>query len=252
VQFVGYESSGPDADAALLVADDGDVERVPLAPGTDLAYTLGERRCAGVLTDDGHLDCGRDDAPYCAQHASTWVCAKCTGTCLKAEMDCLEPHAVYLAAFAPDTVKVGVTREWRLATRLREQGADRAAHLRTVENGRIAREQEAAITTEFTDRVRVPTKVRGLHRRVDDAVWADALAGFDPVATYDLDYGFSLDRQPVPATVATGTVVGVQGRVCCLERAGTTYAVDLRDLVGHEVTAEADGDALQSSFDAFA
>ena len=37
----------------LLLAGGGPVERVPLAAGTQLAYTLGERRCAGALTAEG-------------------------------------------------------------------------------------------------------------------------------------------------------------------------------------------------------
>lgn len=253
MQFVGYRPSRPGDDAALRLASDGDLTRLILEPGTDLAYALGERRCAGTITDDRHVACANADAPYCRTHTSTWVCAKCTGECLKDEMDCHEAHAVYLAGFAPDTVKVGVTREWRLETRLREQGADVAAHLRTVENGRIAREIEADIASEhgIPDRVRVPTKVAGLHEAMDEAVWRDALADFDPVEVLELDYGFDLDSQPVSEVLATGTVRGVQGRVCCLERAGTTYAVDLRDLVGHEARAEASGRDLQASLGAF-
>ncbi|WP_435097430.1 DUF2797 domain-containing protein [Halarchaeum sp. P4] len=251
MQFVGYRPSRPDDAAALLVASEGTVERVPLEPGVELAYTLGERRCAGTVTDDGHVACQNEKAPYCLSHTSTWVCAKCTGDCLKDEMDCHESHAVYLAGFAPDTVKVGVTREWRLLTRLREQGADVAAHLQTVENGRIAREIEADIANEIPDRVRVPTKVAGLHESMDETVWADALADFDPIETFALDYGFDVESQPVPEVVATGTVRGVKGRVCCLERAGTTYAVDLRDLVGYEASEGASGRDLQASLGAF-
>nr|WP_245188659.1 DUF2797 domain-containing protein [Halarchaeum rubridurum] len=235
-----------------MLADDGAVTRVALDPGRDLAYALGERRCAGTVTDDGHVACANADAPYCPQHTSTWVCAKCRGDCLKAEMDCHEAHALYLAGFAPDVVKVGVTRAWRLETRLREQGADRAAHLDTVENGRIAREREAGLAGRFPDRVRVPTKVDGLAAAMDEGAWRDALADFDPLDTYAFDYGLALDSRPVPEVLASGTVVGARGRVLCLERAGTVYAVDLRDLVGHEVREEDEERDLQASLGAFA
>ncbi|WP_049934104.1 DUF2797 domain-containing protein, partial [Halarchaeum acidiphilum] len=239
MQFVGYRPRDQNGPAALLLAEDGDVTRVTLDAGATLAYALGERRCAGTITEDGHVACANADAPYCPQHTSTWVCAKCRGECLKDEMDCHEAHALYLAAFAPDTVKVGVTREWRLETRLREQGADAAAHVDTFENGRIAREREADLAARFPDRVRVPAKIAGLAENVDEAAWRDALDGFDPIDTYAFDYGLALDSRPVPEVLAAGPIVGAKGRVLCLEREGTVYAVDLRDLVGFEVTAGA-------------
>ncbi len=251
MQVVGYETATDDGSAALVVADAGQVRRVALEPGTGLAYTLGERRCAGVHDGDDHLACDAPAAPYCEEHTSTWVCARCTGTCLKDEMDCYDEHAVYLAAFAPDTFKVGVTKLWRLDTRLREQGADRAAHVRTVENGRIAREIEAGIAKDVGDRVRVPEKIRGLHRAVDDDAWRDLLSGFAVEDTYAFDYGLDLDHRPVADTTATGTVVGTKGRVLVLDSGGTTYAVDLRDLVGHELQSGASDRDRQSSLGAF-
>lgn len=227
------------------------VEFVELESGAEIAYTLGERRCAGVVTDDGHRTCDADAAPHCPQHTDTWVCARCTGTCLKDEMDCYDEHAVYLAAFAPDTFKVGVTRLWRLETRLREQGADRAAHVRTVENGQVAREIEAGIAEEISDRVRVPTKLAGLAESVDRDAWTALLADFDAVDTFEFDYGLALDARPVAETIATGTVRGVKGRLLVLEHGGSTYAVDLRDLVGYEIEAEQTDRDLQSSLAAF-
>jgi len=251
VQIVGYETERGDRQPALLVAEDGRVRREPLRAGERLAYSLGDRRCAGALDGTAHHPCDRERAPYCEAHTSTWVCARCTGSCLKDEMDCYEDHAVYLAAFAPATFKVGVTRERRLRTRLREQGADRAAHLRTVSNGRIARQIEARIAEEYTDRVRVPDKIAGLHRTVDDSAWSATLAEFDHEETFAFDYGLDLDSGAVPETLATGTVVGVQGRVLVLARGGTTYAVDMRGLVGHAVRPEAGDRERQSSLGAF-
>jgi hypothetical protein len=251
VQIVGYETERDQRRPAILVADETTVDRESLEPGRDLGYSLGRRRCAGSLDGSTHYECDREATPYCDQHSSTWVCARCTGSCLKDEMDCYDDHAIYLAAFAPATFKVGVTKEWRLGTRLREQGADRAAHLRTVENGRIAREIESQMAEEFTDRVRVPVKVSGIHRNVDESAWDETLAEFDPVETFDFDYGLDLDAAPVPETVLTGDVVGVQGRVLVVERGGTTYAVDLRDLVGYEISEEETERELQSSLGAF-
>jgi hypothetical protein len=253
VQIVGYDTG----DGGLLVSDgkvDGaDVEYVALDPGTDLTYRLDDRHCAGVVTDEGHRPCDADEAPHCPAHTSTWVCARCTGTCLKDEMDCFDDHAIYLAAFAPNTFKVGVTKEWRLETRLREQGADRGAHVRTVENGRIAREIEAQLASEtgIPDRVRVPAKRAGLGRSVDEAAWRTLLDDFSPVETFDFDYGLDLSERPVAETIATGRVRGTKGRLLVLDHAGSTYAVDLRDLVGYEVIEGGTDRRLQSSLGAF-
>jgi len=254
VQVVDYE---PSPDPTLLVSDGDSVERHDLTSGTNLAFTLGERSCAGrVLSDDDtprHVPCPNDaaSAPHCENCSETWVCARCTGTCLKDEMDCHKPHAVYLAAFAADVVKVGVTREWRLKQRWREQGADRGAHLRTVEDGRIARKIEAEIAEEIPDRVGMPAKRSGLHRSVDEAVWNAHLADFDPIDRVDIDYGLALEDRPIPATAATGTVRGVKGRVLVLDRGGTAYAVDLRNLVGHELHTGASDRPRQASLGTF-
>ncbi len=247
MQVVGYDRLEP----ALLVASDGDLRREPLERGAELRYTLGRRRCAGALDGDRHRACDRPTAPYCEAHDTTWVCARCTGTCLKDEMDCHQEHAVYLAAFAPDVHKVGVTRRERLVDRLREQGADRGAHLRTVANGRIAREIEADLAAEFPDRVRAATKVAGLGRPVDEAAWERALAGFDVLDTFDHDHDLDVGGSPVPETVATGRVRGTKGRLLVLERASTPYAVDMRDLLGYELEAGASERDRQSSLGAF-
>jgi hypothetical protein len=271
VQIVGYDT----ASATLLLSrgsddhdrdrDDSDpahaertVESVALEPGTELAWTLGDRHCAGTLVNAdgrGHLACDASGAPYCPEHTSTWVCARCTGTCLKDEMDCYDDHAVYLAAFAPDAFKVGVTKLWRLETRLREQGADRGAHLYTVANGRLARELEAEIAagseSGLSDFVRVDTKRAGLGARVDDEAWAALLDGFEVRDQYEFDYGLGLTGRPVAETIATGTVRGTKGRLLVLDHARSSYAVDLRDLVGYELVEGGTERELQSSLGAF-
>ncbi|WP_096388865.1 DUF2797 domain-containing protein [Halopenitus persicus] len=259
MQIVGYEtgvgSGGDPGPAGLLVADgDGAVDRMDLSPGRELVYDLGDRHCAGTIHDDAHIACAEPATPYCASHRDVWVCARCTGTCLKDEMDCHDPHAVYLAAFAPDRFKVGVTRLWRLETRLREQGADRGAHVRTVENGCIAREIEAGLAADvdhLVDRVRIPTKRSGLAATVDADAWERLLDRFDVTDRFAFEYGLDLSDRPVAETMLTGRVIGTKGRLLVLERAGSTYAVDLRDLVGYEVAERRSTRDLQASLGAF-
>ncbi len=253
MQIVGYETApvGEEDSPALLLAADGELTRITLKPGTELQYSLGDRRCAGTTENGEHFPCSNEKAPYCDQHTSRWACARCTGDCSMPLETCHEEHAIYLAAFAPDTFKVGVTRSWRLETRLREQGADRAAHLRTVANGRVARRIEAEIAADIGDRVRVPTKIHGLHESVDTEEWEQLCADYEPIEQFSFEYGFSLSERPMAETIASGTVRGIQGRVLVLDHAGSTYAVNMRDLVGYEVTEGGTDRALQSSFAAF-
>ena len=250
MQVVGYQSR-VESPAALRIAEEGVVRAERLEPGTELAYTLGERHCAGTVDGDTHLACANVAAPYCPDHTDRWPCARCTGDCTKPIDACDQEHAIYLAAFAPDVVKVGVTRSWRLERRLREQGADRAAHLRTVTDGRIARQIEADIATDLGDRVRVPTKVAGFAEPVDQGFWDALLAEYEPLETFAFDYGLDLSERPLAETLATGTVRGTKGRVAVLDNNGSTYAVDLRDLVGYELTDSGTDRDLQSSLGAF-
>jgi hypothetical protein len=143
-----------------------------------------------------------------------------------------------------------VTRSWRLRQRLREQGADRGAHVHTVSDGRIARRLEADIAASVGDQVRIEQKVAGLHLAVEEGAWERLLDGHEVIERLDFDYGLGLASQPVPATSLAGRVRGTKGRLLVLDRGATTYAVDLRDLVGHAIAPGADGDR-QSSLAAF-
>jgi hypothetical protein len=254
VQIVGYDTGvGRAGTAALLVSRSGAVEREPLPVGRELAYALGERRCAGAVDGGEHVPCDSPTAPYCESHDSTWICARCSGTCLKAEMDCHREHVVYLAAFAPATFKVGVTGRPDPTVRLREQGADRGAIVRRVENGRIAREIESEIarSTPVPDLVRVSEKITGIGQSVDAAPWKRLLAGFEVERTHEFEYGIDLEAAPIPETLAAGTVFGTKGRVLLLRRDGEVFAVDMRSLVGHELRDGTDSRRLQSSLGSF-
>ena len=250
MQVIGYETAVQDTGPALVLGDGGQVDRVRLTPGTELTFGLGTRHCAGVLEGDRHEYCGNDEAPYCRQHTEYWPCAVCRGNCAKPLPNCDRPHVVYLAAFAPAVFKVGVTKPTRLFDRFREQGADRAAVIESHPDGRAARQREAAIASTVGDRVAVAQKRLGMHRQVDDDAWQRLLGEFDPAATYSFDYGIDLERAPVEETTAYGVVRGTKGRLLVLTAADTTYGVDLRALVGYELTAEATG-SRQSSLDAY-
>lgn len=253
VETVTEEGTGDEfaTSATLLVATADTVERVPLESDRSLDYRLGSRHCAGSLDGDDHDPCDEPTAPYCPEHTDRWPCARCTGTCDLPLPNCREEHAVYLAGFRPATFKVGVTKSWRLERRLREQGADRGAHLRTVADGRIARQIEGDIAVDVGDSVRVSAKIRGFHESFERGAWEDLLADYDHLATYTFEYGLELSERPMQETLASGSVRGTKGRVLVLENGGSTYAVDLRDLVGYEVESGGSDRNLQASLGAW-
>lgn len=232
---------------ALLVAEDGNVDRIPLSPGENLSFTLGDRYCAGVYTGDAHEPCHRTETPRCPEHTDTWRCARCTGECELPLSSCKEVHAVYLAAFAPRTFKIGVTRLTRLFARLFEQGADRGAHVFTVSNGRTARQIEQEHASRIPDRISIQEKLPSLDASVDLDAWRSLLTDFTVLDTFEFDYGLSLDTQPLRETLATGTVRGVKGRLLVLDQRRNSYAVDARDLIGYELIPVATDRELQSS-----
>jgi len=238
VQIVGYETAIRETGPALVLADDGELTRQSLVSGTTLSYRLGERHCAGRIIAGEHTRCTASAVPYCDHHTDRWPCARCRGQCSKPLANCEKPHALYLAAFAPDVIKVGVTKISRLHDRLREQGADRAAYLEPFADGRLARRREATLAERLSDRVRTATKLSGLHRTVNETVWRRHLDRFDPIDTYRFDYGLDLEHAPIPDTRADGRVRGTKGRVLLLAVGDTTYGVDLRALVGYEVQSD--------------
>lgn len=250
MQIVGYETAVRDTGPALLLGEGGMLNRISLRPGTELSYGLGRRHCAGAIREDSHEYCGEEAAPYCRTHTEYWPCAVCRGTCTKPLPNCDRPHIVYLAAFAPAVFKVGVTKPTRLFDRFREQGADRAAVIESHPDGRTARSREADIASTVVDRVSVEQKRSGLHRQVDTDAWNALLREFDPAATYSFEYGITLTQAPVGETTARGRVQGTKGRLLVLADGGTQYGVDLQELVGYELTEQADT-ARQTSLTAY-
>jgi hypothetical protein len=81
-----------------------------------------------------------------------------------------EPHVVYLAAFGPGRVKVGVAIERRARLRFLEQGAHLGAVIARCPDGFAARRMERALCElGLIDRVRAASKIRGLYPLLTDA-----------------------------------------------------------------------------------
>lgn len=260
MQIVGYDASNPTTNppepAVVYLADTaGSIELLELSPGTTLSYSLETRHCAGSIEEDGvHTRCENPAAPYCTQHETVWQCAICRGDCSKPLPACDEPHAIYLAAFAPDIFKVGVTREWRLVERLTEQGADRGVLLNTVSDGRIARqrERELSSTTDLIERVRADRKREGFAADVDESAWSSVVEQFSTHRQFTFDYGVSAQHEPLSDVLLHGDVQATKGRFILLDVDGTEYAVDMKNLLGWELQQAEPDTVHQSSFGTFA
>ena len=248
MQIIGYESGleGLEYDIvnglenepeppSILIGDKNEVKKIHLVKGEKIDYSLKNRHCAGRISEGIHEYCGNEKSPYCENHISNWVCARCTGNCDLPIANCKETHAVYIAAFSPSIFKVGVTRMPRLITRLREQGARKAAHIETVSNGRTARQIERRIASGMKDRVIAKEKLNGLGQNVNGQKWELTMSEFKPAKIFDFSYGFKLDYPPIPAKILSGEIVGVDGRFLVLKISKDNYAVDLRAITGYEI-----------------
>jgi len=223
----------------------------------ELCFTFHGRGCAGAFVDGKYVHCDSNSAPYCERCELIDYCTICRGECLKIQKDCLQEHTVYLAFFAPDIVKVGVTRSNRLNDRLREQGADRGAVLATFPDGERARQEEQYISQNIPSIVSTESKLAGLNRKPNLRLWQKVIKSFGVSSDIALDYFTEpLWMSPLPlkahtGTTITGEVVGLKGPVMVLEKFNTLYAINCHSLLGYDVSFVPGPFNLQASLRAF-
>ncbi len=183
--------------------DDPPLRRFPIEPGLVILFRLRERRrlCIGYRDrttlkrlpcpqhgeDLGSVERGPDYArvfqcstcaelegvPEWLRHEAMprWVGLETPSQAALEQAPYLsEPHIVYLAAFGPGRVKVGVAIERRARLRFLEQGAHLGAIIARCPDGFAARRMERALCDlGLIDRVRAATKIRGLYPLLSDA-----------------------------------------------------------------------------------
>jgi len=140
-------------------AADGGIVSLLYSEGDEIALAAdGPRRCIGATPpgEPHRLPCPTnttlekgEQCDTCAGESHLLACMLCTGERCGNPLRrkrCIEPdnHAVYLAAWAPGVVKVGVARWERRLARLSEQGA-REALIVGRADGKEARRLEAQI-----------------------------------------------------------------------------------------------------------
>jgi len=210
-----------------------------LLPLTDhLSLGLGRRTCVGKWQGDVYYYCDSESVPVCGSCQEFNACAICTGTCLKDEKTCLEEHAVYIAMFRPDILKIGVTKACRLDDRLREQGADVAATVEYVSDGELARRRERELQKRYGIKgtVRHAQKIQ-VDTELDWAAWDALKAKLGIHEETKLSY-FDVPLWMRPLQVKhmlMGRVIGVKGRLVVLEKDATLYGFDLNNVLGAEV-----------------
>lgn len=136
---------------------DGKTERGDvLGQELSLAFDFSAKYCTGWVDFDNHSSqvCP-DSATVDSKYENCLKCRDRTGfnpafyyaDSVSAQQEKInqQPHFVYLAYFAPEVIKVGISQEERGIRRLLEQGARLALKLETFSSALIARQYEAKI-----------------------------------------------------------------------------------------------------------
>ena len=156
--LLSYASFNADNKPFVECQVDGKIERHELF-GQDLSlefdfsvkYCTGwvdfENRCSQICPDHATVDGKYENCLKCRDKTGfnpAFYNASSVST--QQEKINQNPHFVYLAYFAPNVIKVGISQEERGIRRLLEQGARLAVKLETFSSALIARQYEAKIS----------------------------------------------------------------------------------------------------------
>ena len=278
------EDPGTRPASALVVGP----ARWPVARGTAVAITAavrpgvpGERRCVGYHPPEGGPPCPcpewRAVAP--GSRAQCDACARREGRLEVVASDGSRPptgplasylrsaHEVYLAAFAPDLIKVGVAGPGRTELRVLEQGAPAGLVIGRAADGMAARRLEHALG-QVGARERVPASIKlrllypppdaaALHARLAAALervvaalpggWPDDVERLDPPRPLDNTRALgldALDAAPLPAPGppaggVRGQIVAAAGPLLVVRQAQATLWGDTAPLAleAHDLRA---------------
>ncbi|MFC2143080.1 DUF2797 domain-containing protein [Candidatus Aenigmatarchaeota archaeon] len=153
----------------FIIRDDGKLTKLDLL-NNDISFKLGKKRCIGYYKSGKYRPCPDNveiesgwSCNDCVKKDDFFMCVKCDGSgCIneKQRKSCKKnKYFIYLASF-DSILKVGISYEFRLLERFVEQGADMAAKIAVVKDGKEARQIEQRIKKylNITDRVRGESK----------------------------------------------------------------------------------------------
>jgi hypothetical protein len=246
MRIIGYSS----VDKVLQTAPD--LDEIDIS--SEISLILKRRGCAGRWEDERYLPCNSEEAPYCAGCGGPPdPCVMCRGECLRTDITCDVEHSVYLAIFAPDLVKVGVSKTHRLETRLREQGADIGLEIARYPDGRLARQRERMLAATYPDRVTFEKKLAGVSQVVNGETVRMIYGRFEAERVLRFEY-FRERPWMTPILLGihenmaiSGRVLGVKGQALVIEKGNSLYAVNLDSLVGYDVETGKGSVNLQTS-----
>lgn len=208
----------------------------------EIALVLKKRGCAGTWEKDRYVACDSLDAPYCSKHSGAPdPCVACRGICLKQKRACTSEHSVYFAVFAPDIIKVGVSKTYRLEKRLHEQGADMGFEIARYPDGELARRRERDLASIYPDRLTFEDKLKGIAGKVNVEILQEIYRSYEASRVLNFKY---FDRslwmqpivlEPVEGMAISGRVMGVKGQAMVLEKGNSIYAINLDGLIGYDI-----------------
>lgn len=156
--LLSYASFNADNKPFVECQVDGKIERHELF-GQDLSlefdfsvkYCTGwvdfENRCSQICPDHATVDEKYENCLKCRDKTGfNPAFYNVSSVSVQQEKINQNPHFVYLAYFAPNVIKVGISQEERGIRRLLEQGARLAIKLETFSSALIARQYEAKIS----------------------------------------------------------------------------------------------------------
>jgi len=248
----------------LILNNGGGFERIRLLD-SNINLKIGEKFCIGHFSGGKHVKCPNnakiDKGYYCNEcrlRDDFFLCVQCDGSvCInqKRREECKEEkYFVYLAAF-DSLIKVGISMEFRIFERLIEQGADMAAKIGIVKDGKTARslEQEIMKALNIVDRVRGDKKHELLFGNPNNA----AISLFNSINKlrksffvpymiypeihdfrrhYRLNKIFKLPKKFVvkQGSEISGTVVAAKGNLIVIENEDY-FTLNAHDLIGREL-----------------
>lgn len=232
----------------------------------DINIAIGELYCTGFKKNNKHFPCPKNErleegwqCSSCARMDDFSRCVRCDGsTCSNAEKRCeciQNDYYIYLAAFG-SLLKVGMSHDWRSLQRFVEQGADFAARVAHVKDGKIARklEQHVKQTLNAIDRVKGDQKFDQLFKdpcmavkNINNAIMLLHKANVNYLIEpeiEDLRSYYRLDKvrtNPAKLEITSGSVisgrtVACKGNLIFLEKDDQIFTINAHRLVGRMIT----------------
>lgn len=239
-------------------------KRIPLF-GHEFSYDIGAKHCVGFwkggfqpCPDNAIIKYG-NKCQLCEQRDDYYRCIQCDGSkCINPEKraDCeKEKFYIYLAAFN-SMLKVGISRDTRLLTRLVEQGCDFGAKVFEVPDGMTARQVEQKISSilGITDRLKGEHKFVHLFSNpnqcianIDNAInrlrLSDVAQYMVVPEIFDLRRYYKLDGiketpvllSKIEGRKVCGKISAVKGNLLVLENYGKDIGADYVAMNAHDL-----------------